>query len=32
MATSNEGTDNAAITTGNSRHTSIWDDEENDEF
>lgn len=29
---SNEESDEAGITTGNSRHTRIWDDEEDYEF
>lgn len=32
LGISNDGTDDAGIITGNSRSTSIWDDDEDDEF
>lgn len=32
LGVSNEDTDEAGITTGNSRRNSLWDDDEEDEY
>ena len=32
LGISNEGTDEAGITTGNSRRSTLWDDDEEDEY